>query len=277
MSSFFARFQLKVLRLVIPIFYKNPALKLYYASMLSDPESDDFSRQYGIIELLVSKGLLKTDTPICSEFIVNRFKGKANQYELIVGAGGYIENELSICADSIVHLTQQFGSDALSMLDLGCGTGLLGQMLISRGLNLIIDGVDISSEMLEVCKQKSCYRKLFCSDIISFLQDASHEYQIIAASSVIPFFVPRQLSLFSRLVSSKLQDDGFLVFTFDTCQNNYVVNDKLFCEHSTKLIKEIFLTNFLAVNISIIDYSRSERSTPVSGAICVCTNNKSLA
>ena len=45
-----------------------------------------------------------------------------------------------------------------NILDLGCGTGLVGTELFSRGYT-VIDGVDISREMLKEARSKSIYRE----------------------------------------------------------------------------------------------------------------------
>ena len=46
------------------------------------------------------------------------------------------------------------------ILDIGCGTGEIGHLLQKNGFTNI-DGLDVSPEMLEVSKQKKCYKNLF--------------------------------------------------------------------------------------------------------------------
>ena len=46
------------------------------------------------------------------------------------------------------------------IIDFGCGTGLAGEQLALLGFTTI-DGNDGSEEMLEIAKNKACYRKLF--------------------------------------------------------------------------------------------------------------------
>ncbi len=52
----------------------------------------------------------------------------------------------------------------LSILDAGCGTGMLGSLLHERGYRLI-DGIDISPEMLAVARHKGVYRHLAEADL----------------------------------------------------------------------------------------------------------------
>jgi predicted TPR repeat methyltransferase len=51
-----------------------------------------------------------------------------------------------------------YGKDA-TILDLGCGTGAVGEELFKHGYRAI-DGVDYASELLEIAKTKSVYRRL---------------------------------------------------------------------------------------------------------------------
>ena len=51
------------------------------------------------------------------------------------------------------------------ILDVGCGTGLVGAELRKEQADLLIDGVDISPEMLAVAAQKSLYVRLFEVDL----------------------------------------------------------------------------------------------------------------
>lgn len=54
------------------------------------------------------------------------------------------------------------------VLDIGCGTGLLGSELASRGFDLV-DGVDLSPSMLEVAARRGTYRSLIEADLTAVL------------------------------------------------------------------------------------------------------------
>ena len=65
------------------------------------------------------------------------------------------------------------------ILDVGCGTGLVGACLAAHGFNTI-DGLDFSPEMLAVASQKSAYRNLLEADLEKPLKltDASYDAAI---------------------------------------------------------------------------------------------------
>ena len=54
----------------------------------------------------------------------------------------------------------------LAVVDVGCGTGLVGVELASLGFT-VIDGLDISAEMLAKAKKKRIYRTLAIADMMS--------------------------------------------------------------------------------------------------------------
>ena len=55
-----------------------------------------------------------------------------------------------------------------TVLDAGCGTGLVGTELAGRGFTTI-DGIDISQGMLDQAREKGCYRDLWRADLTAHL------------------------------------------------------------------------------------------------------------
>ena len=62
-----------------------------------------------------------------------------------------------------------------AVLDIGCGTGLVGRELAARGFS-VIDGIDISPEMMAVARQKGGYRDFVCADLNARLPLADASY-----------------------------------------------------------------------------------------------------
>ena len=67
------------------------------------------------------------------------------------------------------------------ILDVGAGTGLVGQRLNFHGYSNI-DGLDISLEMLEVAKSKGCYEHMTVGDLYSRLQIQDNIYSYIISA-----------------------------------------------------------------------------------------------
>lgn len=72
------------------------------------------------------------------------------------------------------------------ILDIGCGTGLVGSLLCDRVEHLV--GVDISEAMLSVAQEKQIYDALFHSDMMSFLLATPHRFDAISAAAVFIHF-----------------------------------------------------------------------------------------
>lgn len=69
------------------------------------------------------------------------------------------------------------------VLDLGAGTGLVGQALAQRGI-APVDGTDLSQDMLDRAAQKSVYRRLFSGDMTDRLPvDAGSYNGIVCAGT----------------------------------------------------------------------------------------------
>lgn len=67
------------------------------------------------------------------------------------------------------------------VLDVGAGTGLLGVALAGRGIGPV-DGLDISSEMLDAARAKGVYRDLMLADLTQALPVAAGSYAGITSS-----------------------------------------------------------------------------------------------
>ena len=70
-------------------------------------------------------------------------------------------------AEQLTGKLEGFGfKKDISVLDLGCGSGLVGKQLHKRGYQNI-DGLDLSEEFLEEAQKKGVYRYSFNSNRIT--------------------------------------------------------------------------------------------------------------
>ena len=96
-----------------------------------------------------------------------------------------------------------------SVLDLGCGTGLVGQEIKTYSKKLI--GIDLSKGMLEKAKLKNVYDELKNDDIEGYLINEFIDFDIFIASDVFVYI--GDLSNIFRLIKSENQSNGKLIFT----------------------------------------------------------------
>ncbi len=72
-------------------------------------------------------------------------------------------------------LEEHLSATSSSILDIGCGTGLTCRLLAERGFNNL-DGIDLSTDMLGVARQRGIYRDLLQCDVNQPLQLETASY-----------------------------------------------------------------------------------------------------
>ncbi|SHO43196.1 tetratricopeptide repeat protein [Desulfopila aestuarii] len=95
-------------------------------------------------------------------------------------------------------------------LDLGCGTGLAG--VAFQDVLRVLDGVDLSANMLRQAAEKECYSALYQDSICNFLQTATCNYDLFLATDVF-IYVGELQQIFSSLASIALPE---ALFCFST-------------------------------------------------------------
>ena len=121
-------------------------------------------------------------------------------------------------ADYLGKILKEYGIDDGLVLDLGCGTGNMTEMLASSGYDMI--GVDNAEEMLEIAMEKKVESG---QDILYLLQDM-REFElygtvravISACDSVNYITDDEDLTEVFRLVNNYLDPEGLFVFDFNT-------------------------------------------------------------
>lgn len=160
-----------------------------------------------------------------------------------------------------------------SVLDLGCGTGLLAEAL--QGQYQTIDGVDLSPRMIEKAQERRLYRNLVSEDCIDALKsngNLADRYDLIAALDVLIYIGPAE-DLF-QAVATKLAPNGIFVFTTETADTPKIaVRSSGRFAHSVDYIHECLTAN----GMSLLDQQqhtiRLERENPIIGEVYICRRN----
>jgi hypothetical protein len=74
----------------------------------------------------------------------------------------------------------------LTVLDLGCGTGLAGVLL--RPLALHLTGIDLSEGMLARARERAVYDALHVGEITAWLAASADRFELIVAADVLVYF-----------------------------------------------------------------------------------------
>jgi len=90
---------------------------------------------------------------------------------------------------------------SLRIIDIGCGTGLVGMELRRHGFS-VVDGLDISADMLAQAAAKQVYRQLLTGNVMAgtSLADGSYQAAICVGSFAPGHLGPAALAEIARLV-----------------------------------------------------------------------------
>lgn len=121
-------------------------------------------------------------------------------------------------AEYLIGLLKEYGIHEGIVLDLGCGTGSMTELLASSGYDMI--GVDNAEEMLEIAMEK---RGVSGHDILYLLQDM-REFELYGTVKAVYSICdslnyitePEDLTEVFRLVNNYLDPKGIFVFDFNT-------------------------------------------------------------
>jgi predicted TPR repeat methyltransferase len=151
--------------------------------------------------------------------------------EILVGALKYQAPDLLL--EMIERLVS---SRNLDILDLGCGTGLVGSR--ARSLAGTLTGVDLSSRMIELARKREVYDKLVCGGLIEFLRTQIGNFDLAVAADV--FIYIGDLSAVFAGVRGALRPGGFFAFSVEASeQQDYVLGSNLRYAQSTGYLRRL--------------------------------------
>jgi predicted TPR repeat methyltransferase len=102
---------------------------------------------------------------------------------------------------------------SLNILDLGCGTGLVGPVLRPHARRLV--GVDLSEGMLARARARTVYHELRHEDALATLA-GPERWDLVVAADVFPYLGPLE-GLFDA-VRAALKPNGGFVFSVEACE-----------------------------------------------------------
>jgi len=76
---------------------------------------------------------------------------------------------------------------ALRILDLGCGTGLVGEAFKDLASGGRLDGIDLSPKMIEVARSRGIYDELVLGDLEKVLLAGGRSYDLIVSADTMVY------------------------------------------------------------------------------------------
>ena len=100
------------------------------------------------------------------------------------------------------------------VLDLGCGTGLVGEAFKDLAAGGRLDGIDIAPRMIEAARARGIYDDLILGDIETVLPALAPRYDLILAADTMIYI--GDLSATFKGVATRLEAGGFYLFAVES-------------------------------------------------------------
>ncbi len=148
-----------------------------------------------------------------------------------------------------------------TILDLGCGTGLLGQYLKNHCHNLW--GVDLSEKMLTYAKKIGWYDQLYCDEVLHFLRNTTEQFDLIAAGEVFEYF--GDLSAIFTMIAKRLSPRGLFICSIEptTEKEDFILQETARFAHNTEYIQYLAEKNHLKIVEKISFSARLQNHKPL--------------
>ncbi len=187
----------------------DAASEAYHGAFRLSPE-DPYVRH-----LVAAAGLLPGEGRAPAEYLETVFDGYATRFEShLIGLGYRVPG---LIREILVESNDAQPAATLGkVLELGCGTGLIGLMIGDLPMTGLT-GIDLSSNMLEEARAKSIYTRLVHQDIIAFLAETTERWDTVIGADVLCYFgdlgpllhsLRQRMPLNGRLLFSVEEDRG---------------------------------------------------------------------
>jgi predicted TPR repeat methyltransferase len=150
----------------------------------------------------------------------------------------------------------------LDILDIGCGTGLMGDGL--RALKRTLTGVDLSPNMLDQARRRGIYDRLIESDIAAFLDMQTDQFDLAVSTDVF-IYIGDLAGIFAG-VRRILRCDGLFCFSVEAVNDgDFVLQPTLRYAHSVAYLTRLARQNNFAVMTVEPHAVRREAQASIAG------------
>jgi predicted TPR repeat methyltransferase len=162
----------------------------------------------------------------------------------------------------------------LTVLDLGCGTGLSGETF--SDMANAIDGVDLSPSMIAKARARDIYRELIVGDIETALAQLASTYDLVLAADTVVYI--GDLTVLMREVERKISEDGYFLFTVEKAdREGFELGPKRRWRHSESYLRAVAERAGFDISGFVACVPRSEAGAPVDGFAVALSKRTSIA
>jgi predicted TPR repeat methyltransferase len=197
-----------------------------------------------------------------SAFVEALFDQYADGFDAsLVGKLGY---RVPALLSEAIHMPA--GRSFRLALDLGCGTGLMGELL--RPCVERLEGFDISARMLAKARARRLYDRLEKADLQDF-HYAGDRPDLVSAADV--FMYVGALDRVLKAVAGLLAPDGLFAFSVEKLagEGDFILQPSRRYAHSESYVRRVLGGNGLAMQSLEEHVIRQDRGEPITGLIVV--------
>lgn len=239
------------------------AVKAFRAALAADP-----SDRHGAALQLARLGVGAPGEAMTPGYVRSLFDQYAANFDTALVQGlGYRGPQVlrdALCTVTAArHRPFRFGRT----LDLGCGTGLVGEAL--RGCCDAMIGVDLSPAMAAAARRKGLYAEVVVGDMIEFIaRQPEGSFDLVVAGDALVYVA--DLASVCRAVARALAPGGLFAFTVETHDGGGVVlGEKLRYAHGTEHVRAALAQAGLVTLTLEPAATRSEDGIPAPGLIVI--------
>lgn len=236
---------------------KTKAQSLLEKALASNP--GDKSSQHML------NALKKTGSacPTSPEYATNLFNNYALYYDK------HMQEQLHYrLPQEIQHLLSELPQHQFTkVLDLGCGTGLMGEMIKPYCKELT--GVDIAEKMIQRASEKQVYDQLVTADLQTFLQNNNESFDLVIAADVLPYL--GALDKVFSAITDHLTQSGYFIFTTEISEDGeWQLQENARFSHKLSYLQDLAEKSGLKWFLHKEIVARHQEDKPVSVYLVVC-------
>jgi predicted TPR repeat methyltransferase len=154
----------------------------------------------------------------------------------------------------------------LSILDLGCGSGLAGVSMRPRAAELV--GIDLSPEMIALARARGIYDRLEIAEITEWLGQGQTLFDLIISCDCLIYF--GDLGRIVRAAADRLKPGGFFAMSMERGDRHpFHLTDTGRYTHHPDHVREVAAQAGLAVARMDDSFLRMEYGEEVMGLYAV--------
>lgn len=183
-------------------------IETFKSALKEDPDNPQ------IKHMMLSCGIGETPDTADKNYIRNTFDEYADRYDDHLISKLKSQTPKLTYEATIEHITRN--NDNKTILDLGCGTGLCGELFGNDKFTLT--GVDLSEKMIAEARKKKIYKELYVSEINEYINNCMSQYDAVIASDVF-VYIGKLDDIISN-IKKIMKDNSIFTFTIETLDEN---------------------------------------------------------